>query len=387
MHKILAIAWNMIKRTIGSRKGLLIHILVPSIVVAGVIFITGGMEASNPVLLYGNRDAGTAGGHLIAELERTGAYTLKEVKDEAELKEAVIAQEGSAGLWIPADYTANILQGNRPQVGMYELRTSESSILVKMKVDTIVSEMTAAAGLIQAADTSGEADQTAQFAAVLEQAREHNVGSIRTDYDLYPRQTLGVATGMTLLFLMNLVSSTVTQILKDRTGRTMMRMFSAPVRAYEITLGNFLGSCMVGVIQILVVLVLGKWVLRYDYEVPMTFYFLVLATFMLVAMGIASTIAGLLRNPKNAGMINMLILTPTCMLGGCFWPLSIMPEYMQKAANFVPQKWAIQAVDLASTGGGWDVLWQPFAVLGLMAAILLVIGSSVMRPSEASIGV
>ncbi|WP_151733804.1 ABC transporter permease ['Paenibacillus yunnanensis' Narsing Rao et al. 2020] len=386
MHKIMAIAWNMVKRTIGSRKGILIHILVPALVVAGIIFITGGMEGSNPVLLYGSQDTGTAGSHLLTELEKTGGYTLKEAGDEAALKEAVIAQEGMAGIWIPADYTQEMLQGTRPELSLYELRTSEDSILVKMNIDTIVSEMTAAAELIQAAGPDGAAAQTAQFAAVLEQAGQHHVGSIRTDYDLYPRETLGVATGLTLMFLMNLVSSTVTQILRDRTGRTMMRMYSAPVRAYEITLGNFLGSCLVGFIQIFVVLALGKWVLRYDYEVSMPFYFLVLATFMLVAMGIAATIAGLVRNPMNAGMINMLILTPTCMLGGCFWPLSVMPDYMQKAANFVPQKWAIQAVDMASTGGGWDVLWQPFAVLGLMAAILLVLGSSVLRPNEAGIG-
>lgn len=164
-----------------------------------------------------------------------------------------------------------------------------------------------------------------------------------------------------------------------------MRMFSAPVRSYEIALGNFLGSSMVGLIQIAVVLSLGKWVLRYDYEVPMYLYFLVLAAFMLVSMGIAGTVAGLIRNPNNTGTLNSLILTPTCMLGGCFWPLSIMPDYMQKAANFMPQKWAIQAVDIAAAGGGWDELWLPFAILGLMAVILLAIGSAILRPNEAGI--
>ncbi|MNC77213.1 hypothetical protein D3C75_1291160 [compost metagenome] len=84
-------------------------------------------------------------------------------------------------------------------------------------------------------------------------------------------------------------------------------------------------------------------------------------------------------------MLNALILTPTCMLGGCFWPLSIMPEYMQKAANFTPQKWAIQAVDIAATGGGWNELWLPFAVLGLMAVILLALGSATLRPNEAGV--
>lgn len=385
MNNILTIGWNMVKRAIGSRKGVLVFILLPSIVVAGIISVTGGMSDESASLLYTNMDTGAGGKHLIAELAKTGDYKLAEHSEEQDLKENIIGQKGAAGIFIPPDYTAELLSGNQPQVTVYELRTTEDSILVKMKVSAITREMLATAVAVKAAGSAGGADQLAQFSAILQQAGEHNVGSTRTDYNLYPRQTLGVITGMTLMFLMGLVTSTVSLIMDDRKRRTMMRMFSAPVRSYEIALGNFLGSFMVGLIQIAVVLVLGRWVLRYDYEVPMYLYFLILAAFMLVSMGIAGTVAGLIRNPNNAGLLNSLILTPTCMLGGCFWPLSIMPDYMQKAANFTPQKWAIQAVDIAAAGGGWNELWLPFAILGLMAAVLLAVGSAILRPSEAGI--
>ncbi|WP_310830457.1 ABC transporter permease [Paenibacillus pedocola] len=384
MNNILTIGWNMVKRTIGTRRGMLMYILLPSIVVAGIISITGGVaEGSDTTLLYTNRDTGAGGKHLLAELEKTGDYKLVESSDEEKMKESVIGQKGVAGLLIPADYTTELLNGTQPQLTVYELKASEDSVLIKMKAAAIAGEMLVTAGTVKGAAGAGEPE--AQFTAILQQAEQHNVGSIRTDYNLYPRQTLGIITGLTLMFLMNLVTSTVNLIMDDRRGRTMMRMYSAPVRAYEIALGNFLGSFLVGIIQIAVVLSLGKWVLRYDYEIPMYLYFLVLAAFMLVSMGIAGTVAGLIRNPRNAGMLNALILTPTCMLGGCFWPLTIMPEYMQKAANFTPQKWAIQAVDIAATGGGWNELWLPFAVLGLMAAILLAFGSATLRPNEAGI--
>ncbi|MCE3203629.1 ABC transporter permease [Paenibacillus sonchi] len=384
MNKILAIAWNMVKRTIASRKGMLTYILLPSIVIAAIISVTGGMEGDKPTVLYNNMDTGAAGRHLLAELENTGDYKLIARSDEAALKEGIIQQEGEAGISIPAEYTAQLAHGQQPELSVYELRASETSILVKMKVNTIAGEMLDTARTVNAVN-GGAGDAEAKLGAILKQAEQHNVGSTRTDYDLYPRQTLGVITGLTLMFLMGLVTSTVSLIMDDRKGRTMMRMFSAPVRSYEIALGNFLGSCMVGILQIAVVLTLGKWVLRYDYEVPTYLYFLVLAAFMLVSMGIASTVAGLVRNPGNAGMLNALILTPTCMLGGCFWPISVMPDYMQKAANFVPQKWAIQAVDIAAAGGSWNELWLPFAVLGLMAAVLLAIGSAILRPNEAGI--
>lgn len=384
MNKIMTIAWNMVKRSIGSPRGAMIFILLPAIVVSAIIALTGGLGEGPATVLYTNMDTGAAGKHLLSELEKTGDYKFEQRSDEPALKEATIGQEGAVGLWIPAGYSAALIAGGQPQISIYELRATESSIIIKMRVNAIAANMNEAAQAVTALSGS-EDDRQAQFAAVLQQAEQHNVGSLRTDYDLYPRETLGVVTGLTLLFLMALVNSSVSLISDDRRGRTMMRMFSAPVRSYEIALGNFFGSFFVGIIQIVVVLSLGKWVLRYDYEMPLVLYFLILAAFMLVSMGIASTLAGIMRNPRNAGLLNALILIPTCMLGGCFWPISVMPDYMQKAANFTPQKWAIQAVEIAATGGGWNELWLPFAILGLMAGVLLVIGSTILRPNEAVI--
>ncbi|AKG36540.1 ABC transporter permease [Paenibacillus durus] len=416
MHNIITIAWNLVKRMIGRRRGVIAYILMPGVIVSVIIWMTGGNVDHKMNVLYTNLDSGPAGAHVIAELEKTGDYTLIEKEDAGGLRTGVLNEEGGAGLEIPAGYSASLLAGQAPQLHIYELKTTEASITLKMKASEIggrlreVASAVDAAGKGAAAGTAGgtagvqaaspsigttgmaggtasssAAAREAQLSAVLQQAELHHVGSQKTDYNLYPRESLRIVTGFMLMFLMAMVTSSVSVIMDDRKQRTMMRMFSAPVRSYEIAIGNFLGSFTVGVIQVAAVLLVGRYVLNYNFELPMYLYFLILAAFMLVCMGLASTVAGLIRNPNNAGMLNALILTPTCMLGGCFWPISIMPDYMQKAANFVPQKWAIQAAGLAATGSGWSELWLPFAVLGLMAAILLAIGSAILRPSESAV--
>lgn len=407
MHNIMTIAWNLAKRMIGSRRGLIAYILMPGVIVSLIIWMTGGPGNHKTNVLYSNFDQGSAGVHVITELEKTGEYNLIEKKSGDELRAGVLNEEGSAGLEVPAGYTASLLAGQAPPIHIYELKTTEASITLKMKAGEIGDRLRELASAVGAAGTgTGSAAGTAEtsvaaktadatvstapareakLSSILLLAEQHRVGGVKTDYNLYPRQSLDTVTGFMLMFLMAMVTSSVSVIMDDRRQRTMMRIFSAPVRSYEIAIGNFLGSFMVGIIQIAVVLLVGRYVLNYDYELPMYIYFLVLAAFMLVSMGLASTVAGLIRNPNNAGMLNALILTPTCMLGGCFWPISIMPDFMQKAANFVPQKWAIQAADLAATGSGWSELWLPFAVLGLMAAVLLAIGSAILRPNEAAI--
>ena len=102
-------------------------------------------------------------------------------------------------------------------------------------------------------------------------------------------------------------------------------------------------------------------------------------------MGIASAVASMVKNASNMGMINSLVVTPTCMLGGCFWPISLMPDWMQKIANFVPQKWVIEAIQRMASGQTLSQMWMHMGVLTLFGLILLGVGSVILRPGDAEV--
>ncbi|MNO58608.1 Inner membrane transport permease YbhS [compost metagenome] len=376
------IAWNMIKRTVGTKKGMFMHILLPCIVISAVIGLLGQDDYSRASILYVDKDGGKASQFLLNELAASPDYLLKEIDNEDDLREKITGDKGAAGFIIPAGFTDDLMSGNTPSIRMYELKLSEGSYTLRLKLDILTQGMASSASLIR---NSSQADDHATFTKVLSQTGEHKVGSVTDDLQLYAKPGLSSVTGFTLMFLMGLVSSSVSQIMDDRRRRTMTRMFSAPVRAWEIALGNFLGSFFVGILQIAMILVLSNYVLGYDYGVPIWLHFIVLGAFMLVAMGISSAVAGLIRNTQQASIINSLIITPTCMIGGCFWPISFMPEFMQKAANFVPQKWTIEAVEILSSGNGLSDITVPLLILGLMALILLAFGSAVLRPSDANV--
>ncbi|MFD3259890.1 ABC transporter permease [Paenibacillus lentus] len=377
----LTIAWNVIRRTIGTKKGLLGYILLPCVVISLVIALLGKEEMILAQIAYVDKDQGIASAFLLEELANKPNYALKSYAEEASMKEALLAKKGAVGFVIPAGFTEGVRSGNIPKFQVYELMTSEATFTLRINLDGLVRGMASSSWAVKS--FAGENDQAQTVLAdVFDETRKHRVTAFKQDLHLYPKEGLSTVTGFTLMFLMSLISSSVTQIVEDRSKRTMARVFSAPVRAWEIAAGNFLGSFFVGVIQIAVVLLLSRWVLRYDAGIPLLQHFIVLAAFMLVAMGIASAAAGLIRNPQNAGMLNSLIITPTCMIGGCFWPISFMPEYMQRAANFVPQKWAIEAVELLSSGSSLTGVGVPLLILVLMAFVLLIIGSAVLRPNE-----
>ncbi|KQY92009.1 ABC transporter [Paenibacillus sp. Root52] len=384
----LHIAWLMIRRTLGRKRGVITFLLLPCLVVTGTVFLFGNEQANRSIIPYVNEDQGVAGEWIISELGHKEEYLLKPMGTEAEVKEAIARQEGSTGLVIPAQYTENLLQGKQAPLELIEMRVSEESYTFRAAVDgmtvglnQLASAVHAGTGAVSNIASDQQMNQE-KLEQLLQETDKSAITGTAVDLQIYPKPGLNNVTGFTIMFMMGLLTSAVSVILEDRRQLTMARVYTAPVRSYEIAVGNFLGSFIIGIIQIVLVLGISRWVLHYDAGISFGVHFLILAAFMLVSMGIASTVAGLIRESKNANMLNSLIITPTCMIGGCFWPISIMPEYMQKIANFVPQKWTIQAVETISAGGSLSDIQLPLLILFGMAAILLAVGSVILRPSE-----
>ncbi|PAD73617.1 ABC transporter permease [Paenibacillus campinasensis] len=383
MHS-LTIAWNMVRRTLGRKKGWVVYLVMPCIVVALAVLLLGQTKAVGIVVSYVNDDEGPAGQYVIRELARHDQYVLKEAASEAELRDGLLHNTSTVGIRIPSGLSQGLIEGEVPGVKLYELTASEGAASVRLTVESAIKRLHGTGSIIRTAGE--EAGGMQMLEQVLGQVERYTIDTATTDLHLYSRPGLANVTGFTLMFMMGLISSVVTLIVDDRRQRTMSRIYTAPVRAYEIALGNFLGSLVVGSLQVMVVLLLSRTVLRYDYGIPFGLHFLILTAFMMVSLGLATTVAGMIRNDKNTALINSLIITPTSMLGGCFWPISIMPDFMQKIANFIPQKWAIEAVEIGATGGSLADIGLPLAVLGLMAVILLTVGSAVLRPSEVGTG-
>ncbi|WP_342553002.1 ABC transporter permease [Paenibacillus sp. FSL R7-0652] len=383
----LNIAWLMIRRTLGRKRGVIAFLLLPCLVVTGAVALFGSEQAGRAVIPYVNMDQGAAGTWMIKELSRMKEYSFKPMSSETEVKSDVVRQKGNMGLVIPAGYTQSLLHGEQASIELIEMRVSESSYILRAAVQGAADGLKQTAAAVRTFSSVSSVNGAAvssdeKFEQVLQEAGRHTLSGEALNLQLYPKPGLNNVTGFTIMFMMGLLTSAVAVIMEDRKQRTMARMYTAPVRSYEIALGNFLGSLAIGIIQIVLVLGISRWVLQYDAGIPFGTHFLILGAFMLVSMGLASTVSGLIRETKNASMLNSLIIVPTCMIGGCFWPLSIMPNYMQKLANFVPQKWTIQAVETISAGGTLADITLPLLILTVMAVILLAVGSVILRPDQ-----
>ncbi|MEH6992767.1 ABC transporter permease [Neobacillus drentensis] len=58
-------------------------------------------------------------------------------------------------------------------------------------------------------------------------------------------------------------------------------------------------------------------------------------------VGFGLMFAGIVKTKQQAGAIGAVLIVSTCMLGGVYWSIDLVPEFMQKISLAVPQSWAM----------------------------------------------
>ena len=156
--------------------------------------------------------------------------------------------------------------------------------------------------------------------------------------------------GFIVMFLMLGVSMTTGMILKEKRNRTYFRICSAPVNSREYLLANILANTLIVIVQVILIIVVMKKVFGISTYVPDIELFIILLLFGISAIGMGMVIVSFSKSTFQSDTLSTLVITPTCMLGGCFWPIKFMPSILKKASYFMPQRWTLDAVEALQNG-------------------------------------
>jgi ABC-2 type transport system permease protein len=163
---------------------------------------------------------------------------------------------------------------------------------------------------------------------------------------------IGVPTlGTYLMFTMFTVIFASGDILKERQDGTWIRLMAAPVSRGGIVGGKILGAYAVGVFQLGVLLLSGRYLRDMDYGPNPFAFILVLAIFLLVVTGLGIMLSTMVKTLPQLQALSPIVIVASCMLGGCYWPLELVPPFMQTVAKFTPQAWAMSAMTGLVYGG------------------------------------
>jgi ABC-2 type transport system permease protein len=157
------------------------------------------------------------------------------------------------------------------------------------------------------------------------------------------------------------------------------RLLATPTTTATILAGEALARFAVALLQGLIIFGVGWIVFGVDWGDPPAALLLVVV-FALVGTGVGMLLGAVLRNAEQATSIGPPVGIALGMLGGCMWPLAIVPEPMRVVGHLFPHAWAMDAfIALIAKGEHLAGIALQLAVLLGFAAALLALATWRLR--------
>ena len=161
---------------------------------------------------------------------------------------------------------------------------------------------------------------------------------------------------------------------EERTAKRINRLAAAPVSLVEIFLGKLLGRMLQPIIQggflLLAGVILFKITLG-DHPLALIPVILSFAFFC----GAIGLLFGVLFDTEQQ-IMSIGILTTMLLgaLGGCWWPMEVVPQVFKTIALGLPSFWALQGIhDVMSFGQSWAGVLPECLILCAFGALCIVI--------------
>ncbi len=410
MRKLFLIAWKDLRLIFRDRSALVLMLLAPFFLTVGMGFITGRFSGTNSAGINGiplaivNRDEGELGQALVELFQSPDIDTLVEsslLPSPVDASQQVDEDQYAAALIIPQGFTASIIpqEGSTSpsetvQVEFYTnpvqptsvgiVRTILDQFMMQVETGRIGTQITVSqlieGGYItpEQAMVVGSAfgAQQAQNAAHSSAIRLNNVTAsgeaVKFDVLAY------LAPGMALMFLMFTVTYGGRSLLvEDRQG-TLSRMLVSPTTSAQILGGKVFGIFLTSVAQLLILIGGTSLLFSLQWGDPLAVLMLVLAAaFGATAWGML--IAASLKTPGQISSVGSAMMLLFGILGGSFFDLSMMPEWVRTVSKITPNAWGISGFTTLAMGGNLHSIRTPLVALLVMGAVLFIIASLWIR--------
>jgi len=159
----------------------------------------------------------------------------------------------------------------------------------------------------------------------------------------------------------------------SQTTGTLEAMLSSPTRLSTIILSSAQWNYLITTLRVVVYLLVGSVFLGVqlgDANYAAALVVLVLTVISFSSLGIIA--ASFIMVLKRGDPVTWIFGTVSNLLGGIYYPVAVMPEWMQRLADLIPVTYALRAMRLALLqGAGFDVLWPDLLALGIFSVVLL----------------
>lgn len=179
---------------------------------------------------------------------------------------------------------------------------------------------------------------------------------------------------LAMMIMSNNMNGVAGQIAAWRERGVLRRMQSTTLRASTFIAAQITARLILSGLQSVIVLLIGHWVFGTQIRGTwaLLLFFVIIGT--LAFMSIGFIIASLAKTPESANPIAGLLSFPMMFLGGVFFPIKNMPEFLQPIVKLLPISHLTTALrQVMNVGAGLSALSLEAIVLGgwMIAAFLI----------------
>lgn len=286
-----------------------------------------------------------------------------------ELKEQLAANKLDSGLIIDSGFSESVLSGSPDHIAIESVKGAQVTGYMKSMLRGYIDNV-AAMGKIAGGDGTKFQQIYDQYRSSAFKLTSESVNDTSLD-----KQMSYQSIGFLLLFMLNSAASLAELMLKHRENRTYYRILSSPINAKTYVLANIAVNAVVMLAQIVIALFFMKVVFHMDPGISVFEMFALLAIFAVVSISLSLVIIAFSKSSGMAGALQNLIIVPTCLLSGCFFPLSIMPETLRRVSDFLPQSWVLQSIEKLQEGATFGSIGFHLSILLAFAVVFFLIAT------------
>lgn len=388
-------------RMVRDRRALMLSLFIPFflILLIGATFTTasnGGGNTTVNVPVYAE-DQGPVGQQILAAMQQTPTLKVEMKTSAVDARTPVENGDRSAAVIIPAGVSDAVAQGKQADITVLTTPSNSDyrALAVRGIMGTIVQNLATGqiAGQV-AADAVKNSGATADPAAVARQASQQAIQltqkpplNLQTQVAKQSQSDNNydqVVPGYALMFALFAVGAGAGTILDEKEAGTWKRLLVAPVSRWAL-LGGKLGAQFVrAFVQIALLFIVGKLFFHIDIgSVPGMILLIIVTAFATTALGML--LVSVVKTRDRLQPITTLTVLTFSALGGSWFPLFLMPSWVQRVSRVTLTSWAMTGFNnLMIFGKGFSAVLPSILALVIYGAICFLLAIRFFRFQEAT---
>jgi ABC-2 type transport system permease protein len=292
---------------------------------------------------------------LIAEMEATDVVDFA-FKATSAVEVAELLQRGdiSVALLIPRDFENRVERGDRPPTQVIVDGSDQ---------------------VIQAA-----ARQLAAFPIPYRPGWLTQTGSIEVVnyYNPERRAAINTVPGLIgVILTMTMVLFTALALVRERERGNLEMLIATPVSPWELTIGKVLPFAAIGLVQVTVVLLLGRVLFSVPIRGSLLELYVSASVFIVASLALGIFISTLAKSQFQAMQMAFFTFLPQVLLSGFMFPYAGMPTPAQWIAEILPLTHFLRLVrGIMLRSADLSQLWPSLAALGVFICVMLAVAGA-----------